>query len=380
MAEYRVPFLAHATMEPMNATARVADGRCEVWTGVQDPLNARKVAAEAARSRPGKVTVHNQQLGGGFGRRLPGAFDYVDQAVRIAKELSPAPVKLIWSREEDLQHDYYRPAVVGRYKGAWTPRVSPPCGRHASTARARAALRCCRTRSRTRTSIPSRTARTCGWARGARSRTLSMASSRRVFIDELAHAAGKDPFEFRRNLLAERAAASSRAREGCVDRRLGCAAAGRDAAAASRSSRASARSSRKWPRSKSSTDASRCIASARRSTAATSSIPIRRRRRSKAASSSGCRRRCSTRSRFEDGRVVQTNFHDHPMPKLADSPSVTVEFIAPGRRWVGWASRVCRRSRRRSRTRYSRRPGSDCGRLPLRLEADRLRRTSCGRG
>ena len=85
-AEYRVPFLAHATMEPMNATVRIADGRCEVWTGVQDPLGARKTAAEASGLKPEQVTIHNQQLGGGFGRRLPGMMDFIEQAVRIAKE------------------------------------------------------------------------------------------------------------------------------------------------------------------------------------------------------------------------------------------------------------------------------------------------------
>jgi isoquinoline 1-oxidoreductase subunit beta len=116
-AEYRVPYVAHATMEPMNATARVADGRCEVWAGVQDPLSARKVAAKAAGLDTDRVTLRNQQLGGGFGRRLPGAFDYVDQAVRIAKAVSPTPVKLVWSREEDIQHDYYRPAFVAQFAG-----------------------------------------------------------------------------------------------------------------------------------------------------------------------------------------------------------------------------------------------------------------------
>src|SRR5690606_25505603 len=91
-AEYRVPFLAHATMEPMSATARCAEGRCEVWTGVQDPLAARKVAAQAAGVSEDQVLLHNHPLGGGFGRRLPGAHDYVDQAVRIAREAAPAPV------------------------------------------------------------------------------------------------------------------------------------------------------------------------------------------------------------------------------------------------------------------------------------------------
>jgi isoquinoline 1-oxidoreductase beta subunit len=116
--EYRVPYLAHATMEPMAATARFEHGVCEVWAGTQDPLNARRTAAAAAQMDVEQVVMHNLQLGGGFGRRLPGAFDYVDQAVRIARAMAPHPVKLIWSREEDMQHDYYRPAVLARMRGA----------------------------------------------------------------------------------------------------------------------------------------------------------------------------------------------------------------------------------------------------------------------
>jgi isoquinoline 1-oxidoreductase beta subunit len=116
-AEYRVPYLAHATMEPMCATARVANGRCEVWAGTQDPLNARRVAARAVDMDASDVVMHNQQLGGGFGRRLPFTFDYIEQAVRVAKAVSPRPVKLIWSREEDMGHDYYRPFVVARLRG-----------------------------------------------------------------------------------------------------------------------------------------------------------------------------------------------------------------------------------------------------------------------
>ena len=189
-----MPFLAHATMEPMNATARVADGRCEVWTGVQDPLNARKVAAEAADLEPEQVTMHNQQLGGGFGRRLPGAFDYVDQAVRIAKELSPAPVKLIWSREEDLQHDYYRPAVVGRYKGGldssdvptvWTARFN-------GASEGGSALLPYAIANQDIHSIEDRThVRLGAWRSVAHTQHGFFTE---CFIDELAHAAGKDPF------------------------------------------------------------------------------------------------------------------------------------------------------------------------------------------
>ncbi|HEY8538419.1 MAG TPA: molybdopterin cofactor-binding domain-containing protein, partial [Steroidobacteraceae bacterium] len=117
-AEYRAPFVAHATLEPMSATARVEGNSCEVWTGVQDPLAARKVAATTLGIDPENVIVHNQLLGGGFGRRLPGCHDFVEQAVRIARELSPTPVKLIWSREEDLRHDFYRPAVLARFRAA----------------------------------------------------------------------------------------------------------------------------------------------------------------------------------------------------------------------------------------------------------------------
>ena len=102
----------------MSATARFADGRCEVWAGTQDPLNARRVAAETASIDAANVVMHNQQLGGGFGRRLPGSFDYIEQAVRVAMALSPRPVKLIWSREEDMQHDYYRPVVLARMRSA----------------------------------------------------------------------------------------------------------------------------------------------------------------------------------------------------------------------------------------------------------------------
>jgi isoquinoline 1-oxidoreductase beta subunit len=112
-AEYRVPYLAHATMEPMNCTAWVHDGECELWTGTQNPLAFAKEAAEAIGMELENVTLHNQLLGGGFGRR---AFpDYTIQAARIAAQV-PYPVKLIWSREEDMRHDHYRDANISRFK------------------------------------------------------------------------------------------------------------------------------------------------------------------------------------------------------------------------------------------------------------------------
>jgi isoquinoline 1-oxidoreductase subunit beta len=104
--EYELPFLAHATMEPMNCTVRLTPGACEIWTGTQVMTRVQATAAKAAGVPIDKVTVHNHLLGGGFGRRLET--DMVDSAVRIAKEVD-APVKVIWTREEDIQHDIYRP-------------------------------------------------------------------------------------------------------------------------------------------------------------------------------------------------------------------------------------------------------------------------------
>src|SRR5262244_4023264 len=108
---YEVPFLAHATMEPMNCTVHFRPDRCEVWTGTQVLTRAHRGAAQAAGLPVEKVVVHNHYLGGGFGRRLE--FDNITQAVRIAKQVE-GPVKIIWAREEDIQHDVYRPYYYDR--------------------------------------------------------------------------------------------------------------------------------------------------------------------------------------------------------------------------------------------------------------------------
>jgi len=114
-AEYRVPYLAHACMEPMNATAWVRDGKCDLWAGTQNPLGTRMVTAETLGFEPENVTVHTAFMGGGFGRRATP--DYTNQAVQVAAKAG-VPVKLIWSREETTQQDHYRPSVLGRFKAA----------------------------------------------------------------------------------------------------------------------------------------------------------------------------------------------------------------------------------------------------------------------
>ena len=111
-AEYRVPYLAHAAMEPMNCTAWVHDNICEIWTGTQNPLGFAAEVANALEMDLENVHLNNAYLGGGFGRR---AFpDYTIQAAKIAAEVA-YPIKLIWSREEDMRHDHYRQASISRF-------------------------------------------------------------------------------------------------------------------------------------------------------------------------------------------------------------------------------------------------------------------------
>jgi len=113
-ADYTVPFLAHTCMEPLNATAEISNGQCEIWVGCQNPLGFRKAVAEALSVDEDKVTLHNQLMGGGFGRKSRP--DYAIQAAQIAKAVG-RPIQLIWSREEDIRQDFYRPAIQSRFRG-----------------------------------------------------------------------------------------------------------------------------------------------------------------------------------------------------------------------------------------------------------------------
>ena len=105
-ADYELPLLAHATMEPMNCTVRLTPGACEIWTGTQVQSRCQQYAAKAADVPIDKVAINNHYLGGGFGRRLEP--DMVESAVRIAKKVA-TPIKVVWTREEDMRHDVYRP-------------------------------------------------------------------------------------------------------------------------------------------------------------------------------------------------------------------------------------------------------------------------------
>jgi len=199
-AEYRVPFLAHAPMEPMNCTAWVHDGECEVWTGSQNPLGFAKDVSDVLEFNLENVTVHNQYLGGGFGRR---AFpDYAVQAARVAAQV-PYPVKLVWSREEDTRHDHYRQASISRFRGgldadgnavAWqnhyVNKYDPEEAPHIPYAIDNQRI----VYSESSTHVP--------WGFWRSVDHSLHAFFTESFVDELAVAAGRDPYEYRRELLA----------------------------------------------------------------------------------------------------------------------------------------------------------------------------------
>jgi isoquinoline 1-oxidoreductase beta subunit len=199
-AEYRVPYLSHAPMEPMNCTAWVHDGICEVWTGTQNPLGFAAEVATTLDMDIGDVHLHNAYLGGGFGRR---AFpDYTIQAARIAAEV-PYPVQLIWSREEDMRHDHYRQASISRFRAAldgtgqptaWVnqyvekhdPVEAPyiPYGIDNQYIHY----------AESKTHVP--------WGFWRSVDHSLHAFFTESFVDELAHSAGKDAYQYRRDLLA----------------------------------------------------------------------------------------------------------------------------------------------------------------------------------
>ncbi len=115
-AEYKVPYLAHAPLEPMNAVVQLKDGRLDIWTGTQLPMFLVKRAVSMTGLRAEDVHLHVQMSGGSFGRRLED--DYVRQAIEVAKAFPGRPIKMTWTREEDMTHDFPRPLGMARMRGA----------------------------------------------------------------------------------------------------------------------------------------------------------------------------------------------------------------------------------------------------------------------
>ncbi len=198
-ADYQVPYLAHACMEPLNATASVADGRCEVWVGCQNPLGFRSEVAKALGLDVEKVTLHNCFMGGGFGRKAVA--DYAVQAAQLSRETG-RPVQLIWSREEDIRQDRYRPAIASHFRagldaaGNLTAWENTYVDKHEP---AEAPLIPYAVASQDIGHVASPTHVPFGaWRSVDHSQHGFFTES---FVDEVAHAAGQDPYAYRAERL-----------------------------------------------------------------------------------------------------------------------------------------------------------------------------------
>lgn len=223
-ADYWAPFLAHAAMEPINCVAQVKDGQVEVWCSTQSPSLAKWKASQVAGVDADKVKLHVPFLGGGFGRRLE--VDMVEQAVAIAKQLDGKPVKLVWTREEDMQHDMYRPAALSVFRAAvdakgrvtaWSNRVAAQSVSFDSVRRLMPAAASNAMPDKNQIegafdipydfdSITVRQIRpethvpVGSWRSVGHSYNAFFTES---FVDELAWAVGQDPYAYRRSLLGK---------------------------------------------------------------------------------------------------------------------------------------------------------------------------------
>ena len=203
-ANYRVPYLAHAPMEPMNCTVHLhEDGTAEVWTSTQDALGIKSRVASILGVSAADTTFHHSYVGGGFGRRLPFTWNVIDHAALIAKEFN-VPVKTVLSREDDMQQDYYRPAVASNFRAAfdssglvraWENRftgpIQTPGASHIPYAIDNQSIRVVDGT----THVP-----IAAWRSVDHSQQTFFTES---FIDEIAHRSGKNPYQFRMDLLKE---------------------------------------------------------------------------------------------------------------------------------------------------------------------------------
>ena len=200
-AKYQVPFLHHAMMEPFALTAHYKDGKLDIWGGMQDPLASKMMAVDVSGLDGDKVTFHPMLIGGSFGRRLPMYMEIVSQVTKLAMQL-PYPVKLIWSREEEIAQRAYRPQSAAILKANVTAnkRIAAFSNDYAQTESAEAETTFIyNLPAVARRNYEHKSNQITGAWRSVNSTQQGFYNE--SFMDELAHAAGLDPVEFRRNHL-----------------------------------------------------------------------------------------------------------------------------------------------------------------------------------
>lgn len=207
-AVYEAPYLAHTCMEPMNCTAQLTGGRCEIWAPTQNPQGAQREAARVTGLPTEAITVHVTYLGGGFGRR-GGPVDYVTEAVELAGQID-APVQVVWTREDDVQNGVFRPATYNVLRAGldgdgapvtWSHRLVGPDGASFMITRGADELIYAIPHFRLERVIEDPGIPIAPWRGVGPSQNGFIVES---FVDELAHAAAKDPYAFRRELVAGR--------------------------------------------------------------------------------------------------------------------------------------------------------------------------------
>jgi isoquinoline 1-oxidoreductase subunit beta len=212
--DYELPFQAHATMEPMNCTVHIQSDRAEAWAPAQSPTWVQQVIGQVSGLKPEKIQVHTTMMGGGFGRRYHA--DFAIEAAQVSKHLGK-PVQVVWSREDDMTHDFYRPASYHRVSGAVDARGDILAWRHKSTSTSIAEwwekksppesseLGCTLqmpylVKSYKLEYLPAASGVPRAWWRSVEASVIGFVME--SFMDELAHAAGVDPYKFRMQKLA----------------------------------------------------------------------------------------------------------------------------------------------------------------------------------
>jgi isoquinoline 1-oxidoreductase subunit beta len=353
-AEYELPYLAHATMEPMNATAEIRPGSCEVWTGTQFQTGDQAAAAKIAGLKPEQVKVHTMFLGGGFGRRAVPDNHFVSEAVHLAKATG-RPIKVVWTREDDMRGGFYRPMWVSRLRAGLDSDGKPIAWAHtlvgqsilagtpfagmikngidetsvegAADSPYLAAIADHRVDLHTMTlPIP-----VLWWRSVGHTHTAFVIES---FLDELAHAAGKDPLALRRELLPP----GSRPR-GALDRAAEAFGWGRPLPAGHAAGIAVHESFGSAVAQAAEVSVEKGRIRVHRVVCAVDCGPVVNPDGVEAQMQSGIVFGLSAalygEITFRDGRVEQSNFHDYPVLRMLEMPRVEVHIVPSSKKMGG---------------------------------------------